>query len=350
MKKIIYVLTLSLGPLAWYQPNSANAADAKGVETTSSGPGPLTLIHSTPLPDIVGDFDHFAVDRKGNQLFVSAEVHHSIEVFDLKTGEHVRSAPVAKIPHTLAFDEKNDRLIVADGGDDACLFLNGKDLSLVKRVQLGADPDAGLFDPKNHLFYVGNGGKPGKLDYSTVSILNVDDMSVVNQVRVEAANLEAMALDRAANRLYVNMRDKKQIAVIDLAAYRVADVWTIPDLNLNTTMSLDEPNHRLFVAGRKPGKLFIISTTNGSLVTTLDCSEIADDSAWDPKTHRLFETGAGGVTVYKQQDPDHYQIIAQFDTKHGKTSEYVPALHQFYIIHTKTPDDIAGLQVYKVNQ
>jgi hypothetical protein len=53
--------------------------------------GPLTLIHATPLSEIVGDFDHFAVDSRRNHLFVSAEVHHSIEMFDLRTGEHIQS-------------------------------------------------------------------------------------------------------------------------------------------------------------------------------------------------------------------------------------------------------------------
>lgn len=70
----------------------AYAGSATAAEPTSPK-GPLTLIHTTPLAEIVGDFDHFTVDAKRNHLFVSAEVHHSIEMFDLRTGEHLQSIP-----------------------------------------------------------------------------------------------------------------------------------------------------------------------------------------------------------------------------------------------------------------
>jgi hypothetical protein len=57
-------------------------ARAKAAEPQAA----VTLLSTTYLPEIIGDFDHFAVDLKRNHLFVSAEVHHSIEMFDLKTG------------------------------------------------------------------------------------------------------------------------------------------------------------------------------------------------------------------------------------------------------------------------
>ena len=54
---------------------SALAYAASAQTNERKGPaGPLTLIHATPLPEIVGDFDHFAVDARRNHLFVSAEV------------------------------------------------------------------------------------------------------------------------------------------------------------------------------------------------------------------------------------------------------------------------------------
>jgi hypothetical protein len=45
---------------------------------------PLKLVATTPLPDFTGDFDHFAVDLKGKRLFLTAEDHKTVEVFDLE--------------------------------------------------------------------------------------------------------------------------------------------------------------------------------------------------------------------------------------------------------------------------
>ncbi len=316
--------------------------------TAQSKQEPLKLIHSTPLPGFEGDFDHFAVDLKGKQLFVSAEKHHSVEIFNLD-GEHTGSITEVTTPHTLAFDIKKNNLIVADGGDNAIKFFGAKDHQLIKRVPVAADPDAGIYDAEKRIFYVGNGGKPDHKDSSFISLISVDDMTETAKIEVPSANLEAMAINRKANLMYVNMRDKKQVGVVNLSTKAFEKAWTVPELNLNTPLTFDAKNNRIFIAGRKPGKLFVLNSNNGEVVTTLDCIDIADDMTFDAAHHRIFVTGSGGVTVYEQENADQYKIVTQFDTKHGKTSEYVAALKRFYIIHTKTDDDIAGLQVYQVS-
>ena len=107
-------------------------------------------------------------------------------------------------------------------------------------------------------------------------------------------------------------------------------------------------NHRVFLAGRKPGKFFVLDSANGATVTTLDAVETADDMAFDRAAHRIYITGAGGVTVIEQQSADRYRKLAEFATNSGKTAVFVPQLKQFYIIHTKTAEDSAALQVYRV--
>ncbi len=310
---------------------------------------PLVLLRTTPLPGFTGDFDHFAVDLAHNRLYVSAEVHHSIEVFDLKTGEHLMSAPGVTTPHTLAFVRETGQLLVADGGDNSCRVLDGADLHEIKRIPLEAYPDAGYYDAGKRVFYVGNGGKRANAPYSFVSMISADEGKETGRIRVESANLEDMALDTERNLFYVNMRDKNQIAVIDLAKKEVRQTWTLPGLNLNTPMELDTKNQRLFVAGRKPGKLFVIDASTGQAITVLDCVETADDMNYDPATRRIYVSGSGGVTVVQQESPNTYRVLTQFGTNGGKTSILVPSLKQFYIVHTKTPEDNAGLQVYQVN-
>jgi hypothetical protein len=52
---------------------------------------PLKLITTTPMPGFTGDFDHFGLDLKGNRLFLAAEEHKTVEVFDLRTGARTHS-------------------------------------------------------------------------------------------------------------------------------------------------------------------------------------------------------------------------------------------------------------------
>jgi hypothetical protein len=105
-KTIFIALTLS----ACLPLTPARAGDMKS---------PITLVSQVELPEIVGDFDHLTVDLKRNHLFVTAEVHHSVEVFDLKTGKHLQSVGGFKTPHSIAFSPEKDEVMVCDGGDSS---------------------------------------------------------------------------------------------------------------------------------------------------------------------------------------------------------------------------------------
>jgi DNA-binding beta-propeller fold protein YncE len=318
----------------------------------ASKPEPLSLIGTRPITDVQGgDFDHFAVDLKRDRLFVSAEKQQTIEVFNLKTGEHVQTGSgVVKTPHTLAFVPDKNELFVADGGDGSCLVLDGTDLHLIKRIPLEEGPDAGIYDPQARIFYVGNGGRGARTDFSYLSEISVDQQKEIGRIRVEANNLESMAIDHKTDRLYVNLRDKNQVGIIDLKRKTVVQTWDVPGLNLNTPLAYDIKNHRLFIRARKPGKLFILNSENGSVIQTLDIVDISDDMTYDALHHRIYVSGAEGLNVIVQKDADRYEVVQKLDTLGGKTSEYVPSLQQFYVVHTKSglaPE--AGLQVYKVN-
>ncbi len=325
--------------------------------TVSSGKPPVTLLRTTYLPDIVGDFDHFAVDTKRNHLFVSAEVHHSVEIFDLRTGDHLQSIGGLKTPHSLAFDAAKDELLVADGGDSALILLAASDFHRIDRIALvdgsatgkGDSPDAAYYDTKTRLYYIGNGGVSANLPDSTISIFSPEQGRIIDEIKVPGNNLESMVVDDGRGRLYVNVRDKKQIAVIDLKTKQVVTTWTAPDMNRNTALTLDPVAGRLFVAGRNPGLFYVFDVNSGNVVSKMPCANVNDDMTWDPAMKRLYISGSQGLSIFHQDSPDKYTQLLDLPTNGGKTSTYVPAVNQLYVIHPKTDVDIAGLLIYRVN-
>jgi hypothetical protein len=80
---------------------------------------PLKLIATTPMPGFTGDFDHFGLDLKGNRLFLAAEEHKTVEVFDLRTGARTHSIEGFGHPLTMAYLPEFNQLIVTDGDDNA---------------------------------------------------------------------------------------------------------------------------------------------------------------------------------------------------------------------------------------
>src|ERR1700712_55827 len=89
---------------------------------------PITLVSQVYLPNIVGDFDHPTVDLKRQHLVVTAEVNHSVEVFDLQTGHPLQSIGGFKTPHSIAFSPEKDELMVCDGGDSSLILMSGATL------------------------------------------------------------------------------------------------------------------------------------------------------------------------------------------------------------------------------
>ena len=318
---------------------------------------PVTLVHMTVLPDITGDFDHFAVDLKRNHLYVSAEVHHSVEMFDLRTGEHLQSIPGFKTPHSLAFVPEKDKLLVADGGDSALILVSAEDFHRLDRIPLidgsatgkGDSPDAAFYDAANRLYYIGNGGISANLPDSKISIFSADQGKLIGDLSVPGNNIESIGIDSVHHRLYVNIRDKKEIGVFDLNTKQLITTWTVPGINRNTALVVDSKNQRIFVAGRAPGILYVFDQ-DGKVVAQKFCVDVNDDMTYDPVLKRVYVSGSQGLSIFHQDSPDSYTEIADIPTNGGKTSTYVPSVKQFYVIHPKTSIDGAGLLVYHVNQ
>jgi hypothetical protein len=115
-------------------------------------------------------------------------------------------------------------------------------------------------------------------------------------------------------------------------------------------MAFDSEHKRLFIGSRAPGKLYVLDSDTGSVVQSLDIVDVSDDMHFDATRRRLYVTGAGGLDVVQQVDPDHYRIEQHINTFGGKTSAYLPSLRRLYVVHTKgLQAGEAGLQVFRVN-
>src|SRR5438270_12388952 len=113
----------------------------------ASDAAPLKLLKSVDLPKYSGDFDHFAADVSGNRLFLAAEDHGTLEVFDLKSTKWLRTIQGFDVPHSILYLPSSRRLFVTDGGEGMSKVLNSSDLQILKKVPLVPGADSLVFDP-----------------------------------------------------------------------------------------------------------------------------------------------------------------------------------------------------------
>jgi DNA-binding beta-propeller fold protein YncE len=312
---------------------------------------PLRLVTKIALPGIDGDFDHFTADVQGNRLFLTAEEHHTVEVFDLRSGKKLHSITGFDTPHSIVYLPDANKLFVVDGGKGGSVqILDATSYAVQKSIKLSEDADALVYDSAGHLLYVGNGGKEAGNDYSLVTVIDTAKGEKVADIKIPSTNLEAMALQKHGSLLYVNMRDKNQIGVIDRKTNAIVATWQLNKVMHNTPMALDEPNHRLLIAGRKPGMFGGVSTDSGKEIATLPAADGVDDMSFDPSTKMIYLACAEGfVSIYRQVDADHYEAAGSVPTgNRGKIGILVPELRRYYVVSSKKGAVPAQLFIFDV--
>jgi hypothetical protein len=155
-----------------------------------------------------------------------------------------------------------------------------------------------------------------------------------------------MVIDRQGVRLYVNLTGTDEVGVIDLSTRQLIARWPLPDVHIAHAIALDEPNHRLFTATRKPPQFVVFNTDTGKTVTTLPCVGVNSDMWFDVASRRIYVTGSGTASIFEQRDADHYGEIAEVPTAYrAKSSIFVPELKRLYVAASGKGKPDANLQV-----
>jgi DNA-binding beta-propeller fold protein YncE len=304
-------------------------------------PQPLELAQTIALPDVRGRIDHFAVDLDGERLFVAALGNDSVEVIDLRAGRRSARLEHLQEPQGVAYISDMKRLFVANGRSGRVDVFAGPDLAASDSVTGLDDADNVRYDQSSRQMYVGYG--------SAIAVIDASTAKLVNQIKL-AGHPESFQLEREAPRIFVNVPDASHIAVIDRNKGSIVATWPLPDMKANFPMALDETDHRLFVATRRPAALLVYDTVTGRRIATLPIGGDADDLFFDRDRKRIYAVcGQGVVDVVQQRDADHYQTAVQVTTAPGaRTGLFVPSRRALYVAVPARAGSPAEMRVYAV--
>jgi DNA-binding beta-propeller fold protein YncE len=292
----------------------------------------LNLVQTTDLPGIEGDLDHLAIDTAGQRLFVCAEDNGTLRIIDLKTGKLVRTVKGFKTPHSILYLPEQSELYVTDGSK-AVQILDSNTFAVKRTIPTTPGADSIGVDRANHLLYAVTGGKDVPLPTSAVTVIDTKAGKVIKEVPIAAIHVEAMALEEAGQRLFVNVTDKNYMAVIDRPSGKITSQWHIAEAQENAPVAFDEPHHRLFVVCRKPGKLVVVDSSNGHSIASFPTGERADEVIFDKAHHRIYvASGDGKIYPYDQVDADHYKPLPPVASASGaKTAVLSPDGGRLYV-------------------
>jgi DNA-binding beta-propeller fold protein YncE len=328
-------MRLSLGLIC------AGAAAAGVTPTQPPAAAPLSYVRSIPLPRVEGRIDHLAIDLGRQRLFVAALGNNSVEVVDLQRGTRARSLPGFAEPQGVAVAPDTSIVAVANRRSADVRLLDGQTLSVAHKVRLGDDPDNVRYDSSRRRFYVG---------YASGAIAALD--SYTGEQLGEATltgHPESFQLERSTSRIFVNVPDSKQIAIVDRDAMNVTSTWPVVEAAANYPMALDETGHRLFVGCRRPAKLLMYDTERGDVITSADMVGDADDLFYESSRRRVYVVGGEGfVDVFLARDPKTLTRIGRIATAAGaRTALFVPEQGRLYVAVPHRGTQRAEIRVYE---
>ena len=294
---------------------------------------PLKLAAKYEMPaSVKGRFDHLGIDITGNRLFVVAEEAQQVLVFDLATGKFIRAIKIDH-PHAVLYREDLSRIYITDEEKGVLNIYDGKTYDPLQTVPLKVDADSIGYDPATHYLYIDNGGDNAHEKFTMLSVVDTTAATKLADIKIDGDTLEAMALEKSGDRLYLNNPAKNEVEVIDRKANKLATSWPVKMGKGNATMALDESVHRLFV-GCRSGAIVVFDSQTGKELQALPVGKGVDDLMFDPATKRIYATsgGMGAVDVYKENDPDHYESLGHIPSGPGaKTGLLVPQLARLYV-------------------
>jgi DNA-binding beta-propeller fold protein YncE len=326
MRLFILLILIASAALAWGQANE-----------------PLRLEKTIELPDVQGRIDHMSIDVKGQRLFISALGNNTVEVIDIKAGKRIKTITGLAEPQGALYVAETNRLYVANAKDGSVRIFDGTSYALLKNIDYGDDADNLRYDATHQRVYVGYGsGALGEID---------KDGNKTGNIKLDA-HPESFQLEKDSAKIYVNLPESRKISVIDRERNAVTASWSTGMAFANFPMALDEKAHRLFVVTRMPARLLIFNTDDGSIVQKLSAIGDCDDVFYDATRKRIYATGGeGGISVFEQQDADHYKELERINTVKGaRTGFFSPELDRLFVAIRHQGSQVAAIHIYSPAQ
>jgi DNA-binding beta-propeller fold protein YncE len=310
MKTFIEIAAVSL--LAMLNGSPGYAADAQ-----------YHFIKDIPIPG-KAQWDYLKMEPDSSRLFVSHG--DRVEVIDLEKGAIVGTIEDTPGVHGIAFAPKLGRAFTSNGQENKASIVDLSTLKTLLKVTTGANPDSILFETTQNEVYTFNG--KGK----SATVFNPESGKVTATIDL-GGKPETAAADGQAGRIYVNLEDKSDVAVIDIKAYKVINHWSIAPGESASGMAIDLEHHRLFM-GCDNKKMVMMDSTSGKVVATVPIGAGVDANAFDAGTQLAFSSNGedGNTTIAKEVSADKLTVVQVLKTVTGaRTMALDPRTHNIYL-------------------
>jgi outer membrane protein assembly factor BamB len=312
---LVFALALLAGPLC---------ATAQSAGPSSPASAPYHVAQTFQVGG-AGGWDYLTVDSEHQLLFVPRSTHTL--VLDAGSGKTVADIPGQKRNHGVALVPAVGRGFISDGDDASVFVFDLKTYQVLGKIKAEKDADGIIYDPASNkvLLVSGDGG---------VLIPIAPDVEVTSGKAEPAVDLggkpEFLAAD-GRGRVYINLVDKNQVAVVNTKTMTVVAHWPVTPGGAPVGMAMDREHGRLFIGCRNPKKLIVMSAEDGKILADLPIGAGVDATQFD-NGYALASCGDGTLTIASEASAGKFEVIQTVATPRGaRTMGLDPKAHAVYL-------------------
>jgi YVTN family beta-propeller protein len=232
------------------------------------------------LPAGDGGWDILSVAPNDRRLYIGRT--DGVTAIDLKTGQATdRIVPGQRVHAALAIRGTHD-VISTNGESNTATLFDGRTGKIRATIPTGKKPDAAAYDPATRSLWIMDPGS------GEATVVDPKTAKVLATVPV-GGSLE-FAVPDGKGRMYVNVEDKNEVAVLDTRARKLLTRFALAGCDGPTGIAYDSGSREIVSACGNG--LAIVSAPDGRQVAKLTIGKGADGAAFDP-VRRLVLLPAG---------------------------------------------------------
>ena len=270
-----------------------------------------------------GGWDFLTFDPARQRLFIARS--DRVQVWSVRTRTVVAEIAGTAGVHGVALAEDLQRGFTSNGRSNTVTVFGLDDLEIKGTVPTGENPDAILYEPSKQRVYAfnGRGSSATVIDASTLAVL----------ATVPLGGKPEVAVADGAGRVFVNIEDTAEIAVLDEASNRVAARWPLESCVAPTGLAIDVASRRLFSVCANH-KMMVVDAGDGRLVAEVPIGGEPDGVAFDAGSKRAFSSnGEGTITVVQEVGPERFDAVETISTQaRARTLALDPETHRIYLV------------------
>jgi len=272
-----------------------------------------------------GGWDYVTVDPENKRLYLPRTTHTM--VLDATTGKSLADIPGQKGNHGVALVPSAGRGFITDGKDGSVMIFDLKTSEVLGKVKAAEDADGVIYDPASGKVLVSCGDAGVMVPIAP----DVDPKSGKADEAVKLGGKPEFLVADGQGKVFINIVDKDQVAVVDTKTMKVLDKWPTAPGGSPVGMSMDREHRRLFVGCRKPQKLIVMSADDGKVLADLPIGAGVDATQFD-NGYVFASCRDGSLAVAQETSPGKFEIVQDLKTRPGaKTMAVDPTTHTIFL-------------------